>query len=84
MGRNEVQAGQAARTLRKENVNSHGTTEETHRQASKKRPEEGPPPCGYCYNCNTRVDDGIAFCEDYCAQEWRRQAELRRKEGRPR
>lgn len=42
-------------------------------QAQTPAPQETPKPNGYCANCAIRVDDGVVFCDDFCAREWRTQ-----------
>ena len=31
---------------------------------------EGPPPCGFCHNCNEPLDEGLRFCDGDCREDW--------------
>lgn len=42
-----------------------------------KRPE-GPKPCGYCYNCEEPVAEGMRWCDTDCRSDYER----RKKTGR--
>lgn len=38
--------------------------------ALKRRKPEGPPPCGFCHNCNEPLDEGLRFCDGNCREDW--------------
>lgn len=46
--------------------------EHQREQALKRRKPEGPPPCGYCHNCNEPLTTGLRWCDLDCRADWER------------
>ena len=41
-----------------------------------KRKPAGPPPCGYCYNCNEELATGLRFCDNDCRDDHSRRVQV--------
>lgn len=39
-------------------------------------------PVGECRNCSTRIDDGRAFCDSECMQDWDDRLKASRRNGK--
>ena len=51
-------------------------TDHLRSQVSAAKAEEGDPaPTGYCHNDAVRIDDGKAFCSEFCRRQWHEQRE---------
>jgi len=38
--------------------------------ALKRRKPAGPPPCGFCHNCNDPLPPNLRFCDGNCREDW--------------
>lgn len=45
-------------------------TEFFKHSALRAKKEEGPPPVGFCYNCDSPVDPGARWCDADCRTDW--------------
>jgi cytidine deaminase len=50
----------------------------------KARKPVGPAPCGYCHYCLEEfTDPAKIFCDSDCANDFEKEAEMRRRNGKP-
>lgn len=42
------------------------------RAALSNKKNEGPVPCGYCYNCGETLTGDARFCDTDCRDDWER------------
>ncbi len=39
-------------------------------------------PCGQCHNCNENLPQGALFCDNFCRDDWDREALAQSRNGR--
>ena len=55
--------------------------EEILEDALKVRRPEGPPPCGYCYNCSEFVGPEERWCGIECRDDYEKMIRMRKQRG---
>ncbi len=55
--------------------------EEILEDALKVRRPEGPPACGYCYNCSEFVGPEERWCDSDCRDDWEKLMKARKSRG---
>jgi len=57
--------------------------EELRARALQFRKPEGPPACGYCYNCGEALGQGVRWCDADCREDWEKDQRAKKNaEGR--